>query len=61
MRRVEEKGITGKFLCDIFRKRGLISDEEIEGILKIQQETGEDLQKIIVEQGILKENKMMEA
>jgi len=61
MRRVEEKGITGKFLCDIFRKRGLISDEEIEGILKIQQETGEDLQKIIVEQGILKEDKMMEA
>jgi len=61
MRRVEEKGITGKFLCDIFRKRGLISDEEIEGILKIQQETGEDLQKIIVEQRILKEDKMMEA
>jgi type IV pilus assembly protein PilB len=61
MRKIEEKGITGKFLCDIFRKRSLISDEEIEGILKIQKETGEDLQKIIVEQGILKEDEMMEA
>jgi len=61
MRKIEEKGITGKFLCDIFHKRGLISDEEIEGILKIQQETGEDLLKIIVEQGILKEDEMMEA
>jgi len=61
MRKIEEKGITGKFLCDIFHKRGLISDEEIEGILKTQQETGENLQKIIVEQGILKEDEMMEA
>lgn len=61
MRKIEEKGITGKFLCDIFRKRSLISDEEIERILKIQKETGEDLQKIIVEQGILKEDEMMEA
>jgi len=61
MRKIEEKGITGKFLCDIFRKRGLISDEEIESLLKMQQETGEDLQKIIVEQGILKEDEMMEA
>jgi type IV pilus assembly protein PilB len=61
MRKIEEKGIAGKFLCDIFRKRSLISDEEIEGILKIQKETGEDLQKIIVEQGILKEDEMMEA
>lgn len=61
MRAVKEKGIDEKFLYDTLHKRGLISKEEIERVLKIQQESGQDLSRIITEQEILKVDEMMKA
>ena len=59
MERTAEKGITGKFLSDILHKKGLISEKDIDRIIKIQKDTGKDLQKIIVELNILKKDEMM--
>ena len=61
MRTVKEKGIDEKFLFDTLHKRGLISKEEIERVLKIQQESSQDLSRIITEQEILKVDEMMKA
>lgn len=60
MKRTADKSITGKFLSDILYKKGLITDNQLERILKIQQENGsKDLQKIIIDLGILKKDEMM--
>lgn len=59
MQRTAEKGITGKFLSDILRKKGLISEKDMDRILKTQKDTVKDLQKIIIELGILKKDEMM--
>ncbi len=59
MQRTAEKGITGRFLSDILRKKGLISEKDMDRILKAQKETVKDLQKIIIELGILKKDEMM--
>jgi type IV pilus assembly protein PilB len=59
MTKTAEKGITGRFLSDILRKKGLISEKDMDRILKAQKETVKDLQKIIIELGILKKDEMM--
>jgi len=59
MKRTEEKGITGRFLSDILHKKGLISEKDVDRIIKIQKDIGKDLQKIIIELGILKKDEMM--
>jgi type IV pilus assembly protein PilB len=59
MQRTAEKGITGRFLSDILRKKGLISEKDMDRILKTQKDTVKDLQKIIIELGILKKDEMM--
>jgi len=60
MKRTADKSITGKFLSDILYKKGLITDEQLERILKIQQENGsKDLQRIIIDLDILKKDEMM--
>jgi type IV pilus assembly protein PilB len=59
MQRTAEKGITGKFLSDILHKKGLISEKDIDRIIKIQKDSGKDLQKIIIELNILKKDEMM--
>ena len=59
MKKTAEKGITGRFLSDILRKKGLISEKDIDRILKTQKDTVKDLQKIIIELGILKKDEMM--
>jgi type IV pilus assembly protein PilB len=59
MTRTAEKGITGRFLSDILRKKGLISEKDMDRILKTQKDTVKDLQKIIIELGILKKDEMM--
>lgn len=59
MQRTAEKGITGKFLSDILRKKGLISEKDMDRILKTQKDTVKDLQKIIIELNILKKDEMM--
>jgi type IV pilus assembly protein PilB len=60
MKRTADKSITGKFLSDILYKKGLITNEQLERILKIQQENGsKDLQKIIIDLDILKKDEMM--
>ncbi|MEA2086675.1 MAG: type II secretion system ATPase GspE, partial [Candidatus Caldatribacteriota bacterium] len=60
MKRTTDKGITGKFLLDILHKKSLITNEELDRILKIQRENGsKDLQKIIIELNILKKDEMM--
>ncbi len=59
MKRTAEKGITGKFLSDILHKKGLISEKDMDRIIKIQRDTGKDLQKIIIELNILKKDEMM--
>jgi len=59
MQRTAEKGITGEFLSDILRKKGLISEKDIDRIIKMQKDTGKDLQKIIIELNILKKDEMM--
>lgn len=59
MKKTAEKGITGRFLSDILHKKGLISEKDINRIIKIQKDTGKDLQKIIIELNILKKDEMM--
>jgi type IV pilus assembly protein PilB len=59
MTKTAEKGITGRFLSDILRKKGLISEKDMDRILKTQKDTVKDLQKIIIELGILKKDEMM--
>jgi len=59
MKRTVDKGITGKFLSDILYEKGLITDEQLDRILKIQQDNGNDLQKIIIDLDILKKDELM--
>ncbi|MBU4509806.1 GspE/PulE family protein [bacterium] len=59
MKRSVNKSITGKFLSDILYNKGLISNEQLDKILKTQSDTGEDLQKVIIELDILKKDEMM--
>jgi len=59
MRSTINKGITGKFLSDILYKKKLINDDQLERILKIQKNTGDDLQRIVIDLGILKKEEMM--
>lgn len=59
MKRTIDKGITGKFLSDILYEKGLITDEQLDRILKIQQDNGNDLQKIIIDLDILKKDELM--
>ena len=59
MKKTEERGITGKFLFDILYKKSLISEKDLDRINKIQRDTRKDLQKIIIEYGILKKDEMM--
>jgi len=59
MKNKKDKSITGKFLSDILYKKRLINDEQLEKILKIQKNSGDDLQKIIIDLGILKKDEMM--
>jgi len=59
MKKTAEKGITGRFLSDILHKKGLISEKDIDRIIKMQKDTGKDLQKIIIELNILKKDEMM--
>ncbi|TFB08374.1 type II secretion system protein GspE [Candidatus Atribacteria bacterium MT.SAG.1] len=55
----EDKGITGKFLSDILHKKGLISEKDVDRIMKVQKDIGKDLQNIIIELDILKKDEMM--
>jgi len=59
MKKTAEKGITGRFLSDILHKKGLISEKDMDRILKVQKDTVKDLQKIIIELDILKKDEMM--
>ena len=61
MKKTEERGITGKFLTDILYKKDLISEKDLDRIIKIQRETSKDLQKIIIELSILEKDEMMNA
>lgn len=59
MKSTTDKSITGKFLSDILYKKSLISDDQLERILKIQKNSGDDLQSIIIGLDILKKEEMM--
>jgi len=60
MKRTTDKSITGNFLLDILYKKGLITNEQLDRILKIQKDNGsKDLQKIIIDLDILKKDVMM--
>jgi len=60
MKRTTDKSITGKFLLDILYNKGLITNEQLDRILKIQKGNGsKDLQKIIIDLDILKKDEMM--
>lgn len=59
MKSTKDKSITGKFLSDILYKKSLISDDQLERILKIQKNSGDDLQSIIIGLDILKKEEMM--
>jgi len=60
MKRTIDKSITGKFLSDILYEKGLITDKQLDRILKIQKDNGnKDLQKIIIDLDILKKDEMM--
>jgi len=59
MKRTIDKSITGKFLSDILYEKGLITEEQLDRILKIQKDTGNELQKIIIDLDILKKDEMM--
>ena len=60
MKRTIDKSITGNFLSDILYKKGLITPEQLDRILKIQKDNGgKELQKIIIDLGMLKKDEMM--
>ena len=60
MKRTVDKSITGNFLLDILYNKGLITNEQLDRILKIQKDNGsKDLQKIIIDLNILKKDEMM--
>jgi len=60
MKRTTDKSITGHFLSDILYNKGLIANEQLDRILKIQKDNGnKDLQKIIIDLDILKKDEMM--
>jgi len=60
MKRTTDKSITGNFLSDILYNKGLITNEQLDRILKIQKDNGSnDLQKIIIDLDILKKDEMM--
>ncbi len=59
MKRTTDKSITGHFLSDILYEKGLITEEQLERILKIQEDNNKDLQKIIIDLDILKKDEMM--
>ena len=60
MKRTADKSITGNFLLDILYNKGLITNEQLDRILKIQKDNGSnDLQKIIIDIDILKKDEMM--
>jgi len=59
MKRTTDKSITGNFLSDILYEKGLITEEQLERILKIQKDTNRDLQKVIIDLDILKKDEMM--
>jgi len=60
MKRTTDKSITGNFLSDILYEKGLITNEQLDRILKIQKDNGgKELQKIIIDLGILKKDEMM--
>ena len=60
MKRTTDKSITGNFLLDILYKKGLITNEQLDRILKIQKDNdSKDLQKIIIDLDILKKDEMM--
>jgi len=60
MKRTVDKSITGKFLSDILYNKRLITNKQLDRILKIQKDNGSnDLQKIIIDLDILKKDVMM--
>lgn len=60
MKRTADKSITGNFLLDILYNKGLITNKQLDRILKIQKDNGsKDLQKIIINLDILKKDEMM--
>ncbi|HAJ32245.1 MAG TPA: type II secretion system protein GspE [Candidatus Atribacteria bacterium] len=60
MKRTADKSITGNFLLDILYNKGLITNKQLDRILKIQKDNGsKDLQKIIIDLNILKKDEMM--
>ena len=60
MKRTADKSITGNFLLDILYNKGLITNKQVDRILKIQKDNGnKDLQKIIIDLDILKKDEMM--
>jgi type IV pilus assembly protein PilB len=60
MKRTTDKSITGNFLLDILYNKGLITNKQVDRILKIQKDNGnKDLQKIIIDLDILKKDEMM--
>lgn len=59
MKKTTDKSITGNFLSDILYEKGLITEEQLERILKIQEDNNKDLQKIIIDLDILKKDEMM--
>ena len=58
---MKNRSISGNFITDILFKKGLITPEEIEKIVNIQKTTAADLQKIIIQEDILKKDEMMMA
>jgi len=59
MKRITDKGITGNFLSDILYEKRLITQEQLERILKAQKDNNKDLQKVIIDLNILKKDQMM--
>jgi len=58
---MKNRSISGNFITDILFEKGLITTEEIERIVNIQKTTAADLQKIIIQENILKKDEMMMA
>ena len=59
MKRDTDKGITGHFLSDILYEKKLITGKQLERILKVQKDNNKNLQKVIIDLGILKKDEMM--
>ena len=56
---MKNKNISGNYLIDILQKKNLITSEQLKKIMNLQKSSHLDLQKIIIQEGVLRKEELM--